>query len=218
MTLSKLDNDLIEGVKRRDSTVMKNALDKGANPDAVEDVTGRTALYYAASLDMSNFARGRMVSELLAKGADPNKGDAEGLTPLHVATRRVGWDTMDTLLEKGADINARAKNGATPLHIAAAVALGNGKTQTMERLIDKGANSLIRDEADKTPLDCSRDRAGFSNFYATVIEFLDVWEKLKPESRRHEEFTAANKTAHNKAALEAQERMRASAKKFKLKP
>lgn len=218
MTLSRLDKSLIEGVTRRDYTVMKDALDKGADPNAAEDGTGRTALYYAASLDMSNFSRGRMVDALLAKGADPNRGDKDGFTPLHVAVRRAGWDTMDTLLEKGANINARAGNGSTPLHLAAAVALGNGKTETMQRLIDRGANSLMRDNDGKTPLDCSRDRAGFSNFYATVISFLDDWEKTKPEGRRHEDIIAANADARTKAATDVQDRMRAAAKKFKLKP
>lgn len=212
------DRDLFAALKARDYSAMMKALSDGANVNLREDETGRTPLHYATIADGTAFARGRFVGELLAKGARTDISDAKDQTPLHLAAQRADIAIIDALLEKAADINAQDWRGRTPLHMAMETALGTGRTQGMQHLIEKGANSLVRDVEEKTALDRAREREGFSNFYATVIGFLSDWERDKPEERRRADIAGANKEALNQSARDAIDRMRADSKRFKLKP
>jgi hypothetical protein len=215
MMLSKLDQSLFSAVKRRELRELRELLAGGANPNAAEDETGQTALHYVVILEMPDDTRRQMLNALLSHNANPNAGNVKGLTPLHFAAERAGRETIDFLLDRGADINITALDGATPLHRAAATAVRMGWTDTLQHLIDCGANSLIRDERGKTPLD--RAREGGGNYYLTISEFLVEWEKKKPEQRLHAEFYAANPEAERDAVKKAQEKLKAGAKRFKLK-
>ena len=59
-----------------------------------------------------------MAKLLLANGANPNIGDAKGMTPLHRAAYAGGQQLVDLLLEHQADVNARTTGGATGEHHA----------------------------------------------------------------------------------------------------
>ena len=60
----------------------------------------------------------RVVSRLLAAGADVNARAAGGYTPLHVVAFGGDVSMIDTLLAHGADAEARADDGTTALAIA----------------------------------------------------------------------------------------------------
>ncbi len=118
----------------------------------IDDVTekGRTALYFAARV--SNVIA---VRKLLEKGANPNIGDKDGLTPLHLAARS---DTItvniDAILEaqkagKQSHVDEnKSHNGWTALHHAA-----DSSNEIMaEHLIDMGADVHSRDNEGLTPL------------------------------------------------------------------
>ena len=51
---------------------------------------------------------------LIEAGADINKADDDGVTPLYIAVEKGHRTVVRTLIEKGADI----KIGSTPLYIA----------------------------------------------------------------------------------------------------
>jgi ankyrin repeat protein len=116
----------------------------------IDDVNqrGRTALHFAARV--SNVM---VVEKLLEKGANPNIGDNEGLTPLHLAARR---DTktvnIDAILEaqkaKRRHVDEdKSHNGWTALHHAA-----DSSNEIMaEHLIDVGADVNSRDNDGLTP-------------------------------------------------------------------
>jgi ankyrin repeat protein len=116
----------------------------------IDDVNqrGRTALHFAARV--SNVM---VVEKLLEKGANPNIGDNEGLTPLHLAARR---DTktvnIDAILEaqkaKRRHVDEdKSHNGWTALHHAA-----DSSNEIMaEHLIDVGADVNARDNDGLTP-------------------------------------------------------------------
>ncbi len=212
------DKELLVAVKARNLGDFRKWLEHGASPDATDADTGRSVLYYVATLDMSNVYRADMLKELLARNVNVNKPDNEGVTPLHEAARHSRWDVMESLIAHDADINARSRAGNTPLHAAMTAALGTGKTETMQRLLNLGANSLIKNEKGHTPLDAAINREGFVNFYATVISFLQDWENNKTDAKRHADIADANKDKLRDAATDTIGRMRSDAKRFKLKP
>jgi ankyrin repeat protein len=120
----------------------------------------------------------RMVTPLVAHGADVNKTDEAGVTPLHLAAAVGLREVVELLLAKGADANAKTSQdlwrgyfgmtssvraGATPLHAAAA----SGDPNTVKVLLAHGAQLDARDESGDTPL---HHAATSGN--AGVVEFL----------------------------------------------
>jgi ankyrin repeat protein len=59
------------------------------------------------------------VVRLIAAGADVNVRNAEGDSPLILATRRPSLEAVKALLKAGADVKARARNGDSAVAIAA---------------------------------------------------------------------------------------------------
>jgi uncharacterized protein len=92
-----------------------------------ENDEANTALHAA----LAGRADLRIVSRLLASGADVNAADGGGYTPLHSAAFR-GGDVAVTnaLLAHGAAAEARAHDGRTPLAVAEEL----GHTQVARRL------------------------------------------------------------------------------------
>lgn len=55
---------------------------------------------------------------LISKGAEVNKPNNEGKSPLHEAASHGHEKVVELLLDKGAEVNGRDREGATPLHYA----------------------------------------------------------------------------------------------------
>ena len=77
---------------------------------------GNTALHAAAA------GRGdvRILSRLLARGADVNAVEPTGYRPLHLVAERGDVALLETLLAHGADATAQASDGKTALTVAEA--------------------------------------------------------------------------------------------------
>ena len=81
-----------------------------------------------------------MATELLKRGADPNKERGhDGSTPLHLAIMQERLDIVKKLLLRRADLEAKDVHGWTPLQLA--VYFGNEDAAKL--LIQKG----IRDKS-----------------------------------------------------------------------
>src|SRR5262249_36978800 len=103
------------------------------------------------------------VEDLLTAGADPNRANEAGSTPLMPAClrgREVIWEALAgqsfpsgpgrkqtdwpamvrVLLEAGAEVNARDKNGMTALMMARSV----GQSQIVEMLLQAGADPSLK--------------------------------------------------------------------------
>ena len=107
---------------------MAALLEKGANPDAVDLVTGKTALHFVIGDDTitDELKAMALTSKLLQSGARTNIADIDGNQALHIAARRTKFGSLpEKLLNNEADAgksanpNATNNAGDTPLHIAA---------------------------------------------------------------------------------------------------
>lgn len=103
---------------------------------------GLTAMHRAAEL--GHF---RVVTELLAHGADANAITAAGVTPLHMASERGRNDVVDVFVAFGAEHHAD-EYGSTPLHRAAFA----GSVEIVAMLLEGGAIEDARDVNGHTPL------------------------------------------------------------------
>lgn len=105
---------------------------------------GRTPLM--AALDCDDYAiRNQLAPVFIEKGADVNRADNSGYTPLMLGPD-IG--VIKELVKAGADVNARNKDGDSPLHFA----LERGDSQTAAYLIKKGADFGVADDNGVTPM------------------------------------------------------------------
>lgn len=104
----------------------------GANLKATTRLGGYTAVYLAAQQ-----GHAKVLEALIKGGADAKSGNANGTTPLMVASASGDVDTVRVLVEHGADVNA--KDGVreqTPVMYAAA----SNRAAVIEYLASKSAN------------------------------------------------------------------------------
>src|SRR5262245_3910614 len=112
------------------------------------DSGGFTPLLYAARENCI-----ACVDVLLAKGADIDLADPDGVSPLHLAVMNANWDLAKKLVEAGADVNQWDIFGAAPLFTAvggrtrndggrASIDPPNQTTglEAVKLLLDRGAN------------------------------------------------------------------------------
>jgi ankyrin repeat protein len=105
------------------------------------------------------------VRKLLANVADVNARDAEGNTPLILASFYASPECVKLLLERGADANAANKIGATALIRAAT---NHEKTRL---LVDAGAKVRVRTiDLGNTPLILAARRAGNARTVKLLLE------------------------------------------------
>ncbi len=89
-----------------------------------------------------------LVKLLIAAGADVNKANKYGNTPLYRAAWNGHTECAKLLIAAGADVNKADKFGETPLYCAA----DKGRTECVKLLIAAGADVNMADEDGLTPL------------------------------------------------------------------
>ncbi|KAG9594490.1 Pfs, NACHT and ankyrin domain protein, partial [Aureobasidium melanogenum] len=129
-----------------DIDTVRLILDHGAEIDALDE-EHRTAL---------DLAHPEVETFLLDRGADVTASRYKGCTPLHGTVRYARQEEMVSLLDSGADIDAQNKQGQTALHEAVKQAYswsGPSSSWFVEKLLDRGANALVRDRWGSSALD-----------------------------------------------------------------
>lgn len=111
--------------------------------------------------------RKRLTALLLNNGANVHAIDKKGQTPLHYVADP---EIVDLLLAHDADINARDSKGDTPLHIAAK----GGLVGMVEALINKGADTTVKNNDGKTPREVSKGR---------VVKYWDMHNATRTRGR-----------------------------------
>lgn len=89
------------------------------------------------------------IRRLVKAGADLNKRDAYGSTPLLIAATFGRAEAAQALIDAGADLNLWNNEGSTALHVAAFF----GRTEIVRVLLEKGANRYIRNFAGHSALE-----------------------------------------------------------------
>src|SRR5215831_17033753 len=90
----------------------------------------------------------RAALAMITAGADVNKAQPDGTTPLHWAAYRVDRELVQTLLKKGARADVANRYGASPLAEAARVA----NVDLVGMLLEAGANANATNEDGQTAL------------------------------------------------------------------
>src|SRR5215471_20418353 len=106
----------------------------------------------------------RVVRQLLDNGSDVNARDAEGNTPLILASFYASPECLELLIEKGADVNSVNKAGVTPLVRAAT------DYEKTRLLVVAGANVRVRTAFGNTPLILAARRAGNSRTVKLLLQ------------------------------------------------
>ncbi len=133
--------------------VVRSLVAAKADPDMESGPAHETPLCAAIRHGQQGKARA-----LLDAGADANRYDAEGETPLYIAAGRLDADLCRLLLDKGARPNAgRAADGSTPLLHAlkqgtSPEASSSSKCAVARLLLAGGASPVLADAEGNTPL------------------------------------------------------------------
>lgn len=117
-----------------------------------------SVLFYAA-----RGGKVEMIKYLIDNGADVNKANALGMTPLMAAVYDGRYKAFRYLVKRGARLNVKDNIGYYPLHYAAKA----DNTEIAANLISLGADINIQDEIGQTPL-----YKAIGNGHLKVAEFL----------------------------------------------
>ena len=116
--------------------------DHGRDTDANSD------LHYAVGRGYHLAAKA-----LIESGADIDRKNGIGDTPLHPAVRNERAELITLLLQRGADADAKGGGGDTPLHLAARRTDTVGNAGLIAFLLGKGADPNTRNDSGWRPLD-----------------------------------------------------------------
>ncbi|WP_265015232.1 ankyrin repeat domain-containing protein [Wolbachia endosymbiont (group B) of Camptogramma bilineatum] len=162
----------------RDENILRNFLRENKDDDDLEYIlnlprgeSGLTILHVISSMD-GKLAE-KYVNLLLEAGADPNKKDDRGKTPLHYAS----CNNIGSLIKAGADPNVQDSEKRTPLHCAA----GIGDEKSVNIFLEHGADSSKKDKQEKTPLQVATDN---HNYHVEMHFLTDNQKRLCTELGR----------------------------------
>lgn len=132
----------------------------------IENEDNYTPLHYCC--ENINYRTSKL---LLDNGADINRGSSSGYTPLHGAVYHgAGPDFLELLYDNGADINrvtdsrwitingVKHEDRDTPLHMAGY----SGNYEAVVSLLERGADSTVKNRIGKTPYDVAFERNHFN--------------------------------------------------------
>ena len=113
----------------------------------------------------ADYDRREIANIMLELGADPNRRDQYGETPLHRAAIHGFAEMIQILVDKGADMEISEERGMTPSHFAA---LYNHR-ESVELLIRMGAQIEKTDRDGRTPLKLASEKRN-RDVVQTLIE------------------------------------------------
>jgi len=142
-------NPLLMAVIENKEEAVNTLIQLGADVNkTISGLGGGTVLHTAAARNLPN-----IVKMLLDAGADINKEDNDGRTPLITAISLDNIDMVKFLIANGADINMINRNNETPLYIAAI----QSKTKVIKLLFSQPSFQNPKIHNSKTVIDLARE-------------------------------------------------------------
>lgn len=143
-------------------SVAKVLLDRGADVNLAKNWS---PLHYAAAGGQEALA-----AELLDTGADINiRSQADDTTPLHTATVKKQTAMVRFLIDRGAALDMATKSGWNACHLAA----HEGDLETMQVLLEAGADWQAKNADDKTPLQLALAN-GYKEIVNLAVKHVDA--------------------------------------------
>ena len=168
--------DLIDAVGKGDLQQVTLLVGQGADKNQVGGDFEETALSVAADnghLDIVRF--------LVEQGADMEKIDNCGWTPLLASSANGHLELVRYLLEQGANRDKESRNGVTSLHWAA----GEGHLETAKLLMIYGADLNARNHDGYLPIDVARTEEIKQAIRDEPRRRMDHGHKRATEQGRH---------------------------------
>lgn len=137
--LEALRMTLVSALETQNHRVVEQVLDKGVSPDSTDPHLLRQAVLNRDTESLLLF---------LLFGADTNKPDTDGVTPLYSAVHVKFPEGAQILLKYGADPNMQAAQGETPLDLA----VSKADWDLAQVLLIYGANPNIAPARGTVPL------------------------------------------------------------------
>ncbi len=169
---------LYVAVLQKHQPVVEYLLTKGASVNEYNGSNGLTALYEACingSLDIAKV--------LVDAGADINKRNKQGRTPLIGAVSGKKVRVVEYLLTKGVNINGQGTFGESALFIACE----DGRLDLVKQLVEAGANINLKTYDGKTPLDAARRPGRYD-----VVAYLESLMQPQVEKPKWKGFTRSD--------------------------
>jgi ankyrin repeat protein len=141
---------LLDCARDSDLSGVMRQIDRGADVNYQDPVTGATALHLTVYMGFN-----RESKYLIQHRANVNIQDIDAWTPLHVAAGKGRLEAARMLIQAGAAVDVRENQGRTPLHFAAQ----QNQAEIAMLLIGSGANLQAKDAKGSTPLQLAM-RAG----------------------------------------------------------
>lgn len=144
-----LDSMLYDAAVKGDFENVRRYIDMGANINSVDN-SGSTIIYRISLLKDLSIDQMNCLNYLLLKGADANKENYNGYTPLtaHLSSNLFNKEFLDRLLQNNVEINSPDFDGDTPLHFA----VMNNNIEAVDYLLENGANTNVKNKDGITPL------------------------------------------------------------------
>lgn len=144
-----LDSMLYEAAIKGDFESVRRYVDMGANINSVDN-NGSTIVYRMSLLKNLSMDQMNCLNYLLLKGADANKENYSGYTPLtaHLSANNFNKEFLDRLVQNNVEINSPDFDGDTPLHFA----VMNNNAEAAAYLLENGANTNVKNKDGITPL------------------------------------------------------------------
>lgn len=127
---------------------IRSLIEVGANINC-PDYKFRTCLHYAVLLDTYALETCQL---LLSGGADVNREDVDGYSPLHLASALGDMETCELFISFGANVNNLNLAGDTPICLS----IREGHLEVTELLLTMGANPNISDSTGRMPAEVAK--------------------------------------------------------------
>uniref|UniRef100_A0ABD2XNC6 Uncharacterized protein n=1 Tax=Trichogramma kaykai TaxID=54128 RepID=A0ABD2XNC6_9HYME len=189
-------SDLLDACRTGDEDLARKCLNRGVHPDCLAQKTADSPLHLAL-----HYQHKEIVQLLLRHDANPNWGNVEGSTPLHVIAKLKNkenahkklidmfFDVCDERKLK-LKINAQDKMGRTPLYVA----VGYGCIKFIKILLERGANPNLARRGKFSPLHVLVSR--YPKNKILFDQFLDICDKKRVEVQIDAQNSLGNTTLH----------------------